>query len=264
MDQDGWRDAHSAMNYYEILGVNRDASTGTINQAYRSLARKVHPDLNDGDGDGARADARMKQLNEIRDTLTDSLLRSAYDERLRRDEESASAPLAQDQPIAAAAWRPGADSATQASVGRRWRLPLTLLSAVIAVGVLALVVIVLLPGLGLRLPGLAPGGERFPSSISSAPAPGWPFRASPDRDSTPPRRAPGNPQSPAAAPAQVRPKHRNDGVVFRVGSTAADVLRALGQPDRVEHGVGSGDTVMIYGTLRIELRKGVVVGGNVR
>src|SRR6266852_2528192 len=69
------------MTYYEVLEIDGRASTEDVERAYRRLARKVHPDL--AAGDPAKAEARMKLLNEIRDTLTDPLLRAGYDERLR-------------------------------------------------------------------------------------------------------------------------------------------------------------------------------------
>src|SRR4051812_21107451 len=70
------------INFYDILGVRSDATLDEIEEAYRALARKVHPDANVADT--SRAEARMKQLNEIRETLTDPLLRAAYDGELRR------------------------------------------------------------------------------------------------------------------------------------------------------------------------------------
>ncbi|HSZ82766.1 MAG TPA: J domain-containing protein, partial [Polyangia bacterium] len=73
------------MNFYEILEIDSRASTDEIERAYRKMARKVHPDLNAGDR--GRSEARMKLLNEIRDLLTDPLLRAGYDERLRLQHE---------------------------------------------------------------------------------------------------------------------------------------------------------------------------------
>src|SRR6266851_5551115 len=71
------------MTYYEVLEIDSRASTEDVERAYRRLARKVHPDLNAGDA--AKAETRMKLLNEIRETLTDPLMRAGYDERLRRE-----------------------------------------------------------------------------------------------------------------------------------------------------------------------------------
>jgi curved DNA-binding protein CbpA len=57
------------MNFYEALNLPPSATTEEIEEAYRTLARKVHPDLNRHDP--TPAEARMKLLNRIRDTLTD-------------------------------------------------------------------------------------------------------------------------------------------------------------------------------------------------
>ena len=47
-------------NYYDILGIKKDASDKDIKQAYRRLARKHHPDVNPGD---KSAEARFKEIN---------------------------------------------------------------------------------------------------------------------------------------------------------------------------------------------------------
>ena len=65
------------MTYYEVLEIDSSASTAEVERAFRRMARKVHPDLNAGDR--AQAEARMKLLNEIRDTLTDPLLQRRID-----------------------------------------------------------------------------------------------------------------------------------------------------------------------------------------
>src|SRR2546428_5769147 len=69
------------MNFYEALNLEPDATTEKIEEAYRRLARKVHPDLNPQDS--PTAEARMKLLNEIRDTLTHPLRRATYDAELK-------------------------------------------------------------------------------------------------------------------------------------------------------------------------------------
>jgi len=63
-------------NYYEILGVRPDASTDTIKQAYRQLARRYHPDLNPSD---RSAEDKFKLLGEAYDVLSDADKRSEYD-----------------------------------------------------------------------------------------------------------------------------------------------------------------------------------------
>ncbi|MFC1903555.1 DnaJ C-terminal domain-containing protein [Chloroflexota bacterium] len=65
-----------AKNYYDILGVKRDASEREIKQAYRRLARQHHPDVNPGD---KSAEAKFKQVNEAYEVLSDKENREKYD-----------------------------------------------------------------------------------------------------------------------------------------------------------------------------------------
>src|SRR5258705_4877794 len=63
-------------DYYEILGVKRDAKPEEIKKAYRRLARKYHPDVNPGD---KSAEERFKLTTEAHDGLSDPKKRSIYD-----------------------------------------------------------------------------------------------------------------------------------------------------------------------------------------
>ena len=63
-------------NYYDILGVSRDASGPEIKRAYRRLARKYHPDVNPGD---KSAEAKFKKINEAYEVLSDKENRKKYD-----------------------------------------------------------------------------------------------------------------------------------------------------------------------------------------
>jgi curved DNA-binding protein len=67
-----------AKNYYEELGVSRDASADAIKKAYRKLARKYHPDISKE----ADAEAKMQAINVAYDTLSDSSKKAEYDQML--------------------------------------------------------------------------------------------------------------------------------------------------------------------------------------
>jgi molecular chaperone DnaJ len=64
-------------DYYEVLGVNRDASNEEIKKAYRRLAMKYHPDRNP---DKPQAEERFKEVKEAFEVLSDPDKRAAYDQ----------------------------------------------------------------------------------------------------------------------------------------------------------------------------------------
>ena len=64
-------------DYYEALGVARNASEADIKKAYRRLAMKHHPDRNPGD---KAAEAKFKEIQQAYDILSDAQKRAAYDQ----------------------------------------------------------------------------------------------------------------------------------------------------------------------------------------
>lgn len=68
--------ADNKRDYYEVLGVQKGASEDEIKKAYRSLAKKYHPDMNPGD---KSAEVKFKEVNEAYAVLSDSDKRSKYD-----------------------------------------------------------------------------------------------------------------------------------------------------------------------------------------
>ena len=65
-------------DFYQVLGVTKDASEADIKKAYRKLARAHHPDSNPGDG---KSEERFKSISEAYSVLSDSDRRREYDEQ---------------------------------------------------------------------------------------------------------------------------------------------------------------------------------------
>lgn len=71
-------------NYYEILEVDKNASEEVIEKAYKTLAKKYHPDLqNDSD-----CQDKMRQINEAYEILSNDFKRREYDEKIKRQSVS--------------------------------------------------------------------------------------------------------------------------------------------------------------------------------
>ena len=64
-------------DYYEILGLDKNADADAIKRAYRQLAKKYHPDLNPGD---AEAEKNFKEVNEAYSVLSDAEKKAKYDQ----------------------------------------------------------------------------------------------------------------------------------------------------------------------------------------
>jgi hypothetical protein len=262
------------MTYYEVLEIDSRASTAEIERAFRRMARKVHPDLNSGDR--AKAEARMKLLNEIRDTLTDPLLRAGYDERLRLEAlrhvgvgggagvgaaapPRAATPRPQPEPGGAAGPAPPAAAPTYVPAEyteprRSHSLAVGLFLAALGAGVLV-VALVSSPRFRGQLPP-----DPLETSAAAADA-GVALDAAPLLTAPVAPRAERADEETAPAPHPGR-RANGRGVVVHIGSTADEVLRALGQPDGYEPGPRPGESVLHYGTLRLEMKNGRVVGGD--
>ena len=64
-------------DYYEVLGLNKSAAEAEIKKAYRTLAKKYHPDVNPGN---AEAEAKFKEINEAYAVLSDADKKAKYDQ----------------------------------------------------------------------------------------------------------------------------------------------------------------------------------------
>ncbi|WP_461815990.1 molecular chaperone DnaJ [Faecalimonas sp.] len=69
--------AETKRDYYEVLGVDRNADDATLKKAYRVLAKKYHPDMNPGD---AEAEKKFKEASEAYAVLSDAEKRRQYDQ----------------------------------------------------------------------------------------------------------------------------------------------------------------------------------------
>jgi DnaJ-class molecular chaperone len=104
-------------DYYEVLGVGKDAAEADVKKAYRRLAMKHHPDRNPGNPD---AEGHFKEAKEAYEVLSDKDKRAAYDRfgHAKRNRQSRIVFL---QPIHAAGFAPRARSTlTQLGFATPW------------------------------------------------------------------------------------------------------------------------------------------------
>ena len=71
-------------DWYNILGVERDARDAQVKAAYRKLAKKYHPDAHPGDKE---CEARFREITEAYTILSDPVKRKKYDEELSRGQK---------------------------------------------------------------------------------------------------------------------------------------------------------------------------------
>jgi hypothetical protein len=218
------------MNFYEALNLSPKATVEEIEQAYRQLARLVHPDFHPDQANAS--EDRMKVLNQVRDTLTDSERRAKYDAELIKS---------------SAGWKTGALQAIQLNL--RWNLAWSdkPWAFVIVTGI----VLGLILGCSLWL-------HRRPSASSSPLSINQPASSLPSQFSTsdPKISAVTAPLvKPAVAPSKLPPQ------VVQHGSSLNEIFQMMGEPDRVEEDSSHGLKILYYGKLCLILRNGQLVQG---
>lgn len=89
------------LSYYEVLGVEKDSSSGDIKRAYRKLAIQYHPDkqIGSSDKEAERAEKIMAKINKIFSVLMDADSRAYYDEHGEEDSKSSRYATKENSPI---------------------------------------------------------------------------------------------------------------------------------------------------------------------
>jgi len=107
------------MDYYEELGLKPTATSQEIRQAYKVMARLVHPDGQADERVREMAERQMRRLNQILATLTDDHARRAYDAELALTSGSGT-PVPNANPVAGGAPLKTGRGARPAGWRRRW------------------------------------------------------------------------------------------------------------------------------------------------
>lgn len=84
-------------NYYEILEVNKNASAEIIDKAHKTLVKKYHPDLQNTNEEKANSEAKIKEINEAYEILSNQEKRAEYDASLHEQELLEQEKLIQEQ-----------------------------------------------------------------------------------------------------------------------------------------------------------------------
>jgi len=219
------------MNFYEALNLTPSATNEEIEEAYRTLARKVHPDLNRDDP--MPAEARMKLLNRIRDTLTDPELRVEYDRELAEGTDAARVESAINETLR--------ESRNDALFWRRVKLTT---AAGLAIG--------LLFGLGSWIFDSMQNKQLEPSPGPVTGSVHVPV----------PAVVPSVPSVPKTPLSGRVSKKRKGPEVVEFGSSTEQVLNLMGKPDQVEEVAAQGIRVLHYGKLRLVFRNNKLVPGS--
>lgn len=216
------------MNFYEALNLTSSATSAEIDEAYRTLARKVHPDLNREDP--LPAEARMKLLNHIRDTLTDPDRRAKYNRELAEGADTARVESAINDTLR--------DSRNDVLFWRRVKL--TTLAGLT---------------LGLLL-GLGPWFFDLIQKTHPRPLP---------KPAAGPVETPVPVVAPSvqkATPVVARVKKKKGPEVVEFGSSTEQVMGIMGRPDQVEEIAAQGLRILHYGKLRLVFRNNKLIPGS--
>ena len=216
------------MNFYEALNLQPSATAEEIEEAYRTLARKVHPDLNRHDP--MPAEARMKLLNRIRETLTDPDSRAKYDRELVAGSDNTRVESAINDTL-----REVRNDALF------WKQVKLTTAAGLALGLM----LGLGPWLFDRLQSKQP--EPPPAAAEPVEIP------VPAVVSSVPKAAPGK--------SGVTKKKKGPDVV-EFGSSTEQVLDLMGKPDQVEEAAAHGIRVLHYGKLRLVFKDNKLAPGS--